>query len=282
MDTSKLQFGLNYIETDSVVHRLNGVTKLVLFLCWVTMALTSFDLRLLCGLLLCGFLILHLSKIPFRVYKPFFLFMLYLLVINALFMFLFSPLQGVVYMKSKTVLFTLSNRYVVTQETLFYLLVIVVKYFSIFPVALVFVFATHPTEFAASLNKIGIPYKVAYIVSLTLRYLPEITKDFVNIMHAQQARGIDISKKVSLWRRIVNVSKVLIPLLLSSLDKADVIANAMTLRGFGKKKKRTWYNEKALQISDVFLLVGIAIFVAFFAYMRLRADSLFWYPFFRG
>ncbi len=71
-----------------------------------------------------------------------------------------------------------------------------------FPIALVFVFTTHPTEFAASLNRLGIPYKIAYAVSLTLRYLPEIKSDFINIMHAQQARGVEISKETPLFTRM--------------------------------------------------------------------------------
>ena len=37
----------------------------------------------------------------------------------------------------------------------------------------------HPTEFSASLNRLGVPYKIAYAVSLTLRYLPEV-KNFIS------------------------------------------------------------------------------------------------------
>ncbi|MEL0631072.1 CbiQ family ECF transporter T component [Psychromonas aquatilis] len=48
------------------------------------------------------------------------------------------------------------------------------KYFSMYPIALVFGFTTHPTEFSASRNRVGLPYKIAYAVSLTLRFLPEI------------------------------------------------------------------------------------------------------------
>ena len=113
--------------------------------------------------------------------------------------------------------------------TLFYLVTVTLKYFSMFPIALVFVFTTHPTEFAASLNRLGLPYKISYAISLTLRYLPEIKRDFVNILHAQQARGLNIGKGVSLFVRLQNTAKILMPLIFSSLDKADGISNAMTL-----------------------------------------------------
>ena len=279
MDQSKISFGLNYIETGSPVHRLSGVTKLLLFILWITIVLTTFDLRILAGMLIAGFLLIKISRIPFRIYRPFLFFMIYILCMNSLFMYLFAPLQGVKYMGSQTVLFTITGRYLVTVETLFYLLVIGVKHFSIFPVALLFVFTTHPTEFASSINRIGVPYKIAYSVSLTLRYLPEITKDFVNIMQSQQARGVDISRKVSLRERIRNVTRVLIPLLLSSLEKAEVISNAMSLRGFGKGRRRTWYNARPLSKADYLVAVFMLLFLVFVLYMRRRVPGLFWYPF---
>jgi energy-coupling factor transport system permease protein len=279
MDQSKIRFGLNYIDTASPLHRLSGVTKFALFIYWITVVLTTFDLRILAGMLFFGLLLIVLSRVPFRIYRPFLLFMIYILIMNSLFMFLFAPMQGVEYMGSKTVLFVITERYTVTRETLFYLLVIAVKHFSIFPMALLFVFTTHPTEFASSLNRIGIPYKIAYSVSLTLRYLPEITKDFVNIMQSQQARGVDISKNVPLKQRVTNVTRVLIPLLLSSLDKAEVISNAMSLRGFGTGKKRTWYNARPLGKRDAVVFTAMALFLIFAVWMKRNLRSMFWYPF---
>ena len=278
MDDRIISFGINYIETNSIIHRLSGVTKFVLFIYWITVVLTTFDIRIIAFMAAFGLSLLWVSKIPFRIYRPFLLFVIYILSINALFMFLFAPLQGVHYMESKTVLFVITERYTVTQETIFYLVVILLKYFTIFPIALLFVFTTHPTEFASSLNKIGVPYQISYSVSLTLRYLPEITNDFVHIMHAQQARGVDISKNVPLKERVKNVTKVLIPLLLSSLDKAEVISNAMNLRGFGKHTRRTWYNIRPLETSDYAVFAGMLLFLIPVIYARISVDALFWYP----
>jgi energy-coupling factor transport system permease protein len=143
----------------------------------------------------------------------------------------------------------------------------------------VFVFTTHPTEFAASLNRIGVPYKIAYAVSLTLRYLPEVKNDFVNIMHAQQARGLDISKNTPLMQRLQNVAKILGPLIFSSLDRADEISNAMTLRGFGRHSSRTWYSAKPLGRNDKLCLTTIVVIVALAIVKRWIDTELFWYPF---
>ncbi len=61
--------------------------------------------------------------------------------------------------------------------------------------ALLFILATNPSEFAASLNKIGVSYKISYSVSIALRYIPDIQREYHDISFAQQARGIDMSKK---------------------------------------------------------------------------------------
>ncbi|MBW3695436.1 energy-coupling factor transporter transmembrane protein EcfT [Vibrio sp. T187] len=279
MNTSKVKFGISYIDTKSPLHALNGITKFALFLAWVTVVLTTFDIRQISVLIITGLFLLKLTKVPFRTYKPLLVGTASVLLLNALFMFLLAPTQGQELIGSEHILLTLPGDYSLSQETLFYLVTVTLKYFSMFPIALVFVFTTHPTEFSASLNRLGVPYKIAYAVSLTLRYLPEVKKDFVNIMHAQQARGVELSKKAPLFKRIKNVAKVLGPLIFSSLDRADEISNAMTLRGFGRNKSRTWYSQSPLAPADFIVLGAIAIIVGLAITKRVLEEQLFWYPF---
>lgn len=279
MKAAKMKFGISYIDTQSPLHALNGITKFALFMAWVTVVLTTFDIRLIGLLILIGLYLLKLTRVPLKVYKPLLIGTASVLMLNALFMFLLAPQQGSEYMGSRNVLLDLPAGYSLTQETLFYLVTVTLKYFSMFPIALVFVFTTHPTEFAASLNRIGVPYKVAYAVSLTLRYLPEVKNDFVNIMHAQQARGLDISKNTPLMQRLQNVAKILGPLIFSSLDRADEISNAMTLRGFGRHNTRSWYSARPLANKDKLCLATVLLVVILAITKRYLESTLFWYPF---
>ncbi|MBE4579059.1 hypothetical protein BOO30_15645 [Vibrio navarrensis] len=278
MKETKMKFGINYIDTQSPLHQLNGITKFALFIAWITVVLTTFDLRMIGLLIIAGLGLLKLTRVPFRVYKSLLLGTGSVLLLNALFMFALAPQQGSEYIGTAHVLLSLPGDYSLTQETLFYLVTVTLKYFSMFPIALVFVFTTHPTEFAASLNRLGVPYKIAYAVSLTLRYLPEVKKDFVNIMHAQQARGVELSKKAPLFTRLKNVAKILGPLIFSSLERADQISNAMTLRGFGRHNSRTWYSLKPLKQLDYLCLTAIVVIVAAAIGKRLLDTALFWYP----
>jgi energy-coupling factor transport system permease protein len=277
LKAEKIKFGINYIDTGSWLHSLNGITKFLWFLAWITTVLLTFDIRIIIVAICLGLFLLRETQVPWRIYKPLLLAVGTVLFINALFMFLLAPGQGPEYLGSETVLIA-AGHYTLTAETLYYLAVVTLKYFSMFPIALVFVFCTHPTEFAASLARLGIPYKIAYAVSLTLRYLPDVKSDFINIMHAQQARGVDISSNVPLKKRLENLVKILSPLLFSSLERADTVANAMVLRGFGREQQRSWYNNKLLSGKD-YLLIAVALAVVVSAVLvRSYSAQMFWQP----
>ena len=254
-------FLLEYIEKDSVIHKLNGAAKLICFLFWTTAIMLTYDTRFLMFLTVLGFILFKVSKIRFKEIKIVFYLISIFLILNLLMIFLFSPLEGTKIYGTQHDIFRIFGNYVVTQEQLFYEFNIFIKYFSVIPVALLFVITTHPSEFASSLNRIGVPYKFSYAVSIALRYIPTVQEDFITISKAQQAKGIDISRNVKLTTRIKNVSYTLLPLIFSSIDKIDVISNAMLLRGFGKRNRRTWYQARKMKMPDIIAIFVTAIFV---------------------
>lgn len=276
---NKLGGGLSYIDKDSFINRLTGFTKFYFFIAWIILCLTTFDIRILAISLVVSLSSIFLSKIPIKHFKPFMIAMSILILINAAFIFLFSPNQGQIYLGTKTILYgSTSMRYSLTLETLWYLLIVCLKYLTIFPIALVFVSTTNPSEFASSLNKLKINFKVCYSVSLMLRYLPEVIQDYTNISNSQQSRGVDISKNASLRERVTNITHILSPLILSSLDRIDTITNAMILRGFCKENKRTWYYEKKLVRRDFIVLLFISSLLAISLISRFYLGIFFYYP----
>ena len=132
------------------------------------------------------------------------------------------------------------------------------KYFVALPVAILFISATNPSEFAASLNSIGISYKVGYSVAIALRYIPDIQRDYHSISQAQQARGVELGRNERFFSRLKNSVNILLPLILTSLNRIDTISNAMELRGFGKNRKRTWYTRRPFAQRD-FIAIGLGV-----------------------
>lgn len=252
---------LSYIKKDSPIHKLTGATKLIVFLLWAVAAMVTYDTRLLVGMLIIGLLSFKISKIEFKEISFVLYFILIFLLLNAVMIFVFSPEEGVQIYSSRTVLFHLVGSYTVTVEQLFYELNVVLKYFATIPMALLFILTTDPSEFAASLNKLGVSYKASYSVSIALRYIPDIQRDYKDIAFAQQARGIDLSNKEKLFKRIKNSASILMPLIFSSLERIDKISIAMELRAFGNSNKRTWYKRKDFTKNDYITIILFALIV---------------------
>ena len=250
---------LNYIPKDSFIHRLSGTTKLVVFLTFSILCGASFDTRVLIGLFILSVIGFLLSKISFKEIRVMTTFLAVFLTLNFILLFIFNPEYGCELYGSRTVIAHLGGRYYITLEQLFYQFNVVLKYVIGFPIAILFISTTNPSEFAASLNSIGIPYKASYSVSLALRYIPDIQKDYHEISQSQEARGVALGKDVRFMERIKNSIKILMPLVLTSLSRIDEISNSMQLRSFGKKNRRTWYVLKKMTAADYVMIVFCAV-----------------------
>ena len=241
----------NFIDRPSPIHRLTGACKLVCLITWSLAAMTSFYTPLLIVLTIASFLLFRCAKLKVKDISFVVGLMLVYIFINNVLIFLFSPDHGTNIYGTETVLFKLFGPYVVTAEQLFYHFNVVLKNACTIPIVLLFVCTTNPSEFAASLNRIGVSYKISYAVALALRYIPDIQREYRDISQAQQARGTEMSSKASLVNRLKAASAILIPLILSSMDRIETISNAMELRGFGKHARRTWYSGRKFSRMDI-------------------------------
>ena len=269
----------NYVERSSPVHALTGATKLCCLLLWSFAAMTTYDTRLLAVLAAAGVAVFAASKLRISDISFLLGFVTVFMILNNVLVFVFSPEHGVGLYGTRHVLFSLGGRWIVTKEQLFYHLNLILKYLAMLPVVMIFICTTQPSEFAASLNRIGVKYTVAYSVALALRYIPDIQQEYHEISQAQQARGIEMSKKESLFRRLKAASAILIPLILSSVDRIETISNAMALRGFGKHKRRSWYMARPFRPAD-FVAMGLcALLLAAAIFLNIHNGTRFWNPF---
>ncbi len=270
---------LGYSDIKSPIHKLSGATKLICLILWALASMLTYDTRILAFMVVGGIVIFKISKVDFKSIQFIFNLIIIFLLINNVAIFIFSPYEGVNIYKTRTDLFHIVGNYTMTAEQLFYHLNITLKYFSIIPIALLFIVATNPSEFAASLNKIGVNYKIAYSVSIALRYIPDVQRDYREISFAQQARGLEMSKKENIFKRIKNAAAILMPLVFSSLERIETISSAMELRAFGNKKKRTWYSARPFTKNDYIAIAFVAILFVISIAMTYINGSRFYNPF---
>lgn len=270
----------SYDIIESPIHSLSGLTKLICFLLLTFAVMYSYDIRVILAVMLFAAYIMKISKIKFSQIKLMVIYVLIFVLTNAVISFLFAPEMGVEIYGTRTVLIELPGKFDITAEQLLYSTTKLFKYSSVIPFGIIFLLTTNPSEFASSLNRIGIHYKVAYAVALTLRYFPDVQRDYYDISQAQQARGLELSRKASLFNRIKNGLLIIIPLIFSSLDRIETISNAMDLRGFGKSKTRTWYTSRKMKSADyVAIFISVLIFIAMASVSIFINKSRFYNPF---
>ena len=108
------------------------------------------------------------------------------------------------------------------------------------------------------LQKVGISYTGPLMLTSAFKFLPEFMSDFSTIQEAFMTRGFELDKG-GFIQKIKNFVPLFVPLMDSSLDKANNISTAMQLRAFGYSKRRTYYIQYRFGHGDVlFMLLGVA------------------------
>ena len=270
----------DYIDRDNFIFNLSGLTKLLCFIFMTFAVMFSYDIRYILFVMALSAVIFKASGLGFKQVKIMAVYVVIFLLLNFILTFLFAPVYGTEIYGTRHEIFRFTDFYVITQEQLLYQVTKSIKYASVVPLGMIFLLTTNPSEFAASLNRVGISYKAAYAFSLTLRYFPDMIRNYQDIAVAQQSRGLDLSKKEKLGIRVKNTMNICIPLIFSTLDRIELISNAMDLRGFGKHKKRTWYVARPLRKGDWgALCFGALILAGSLCLSFFVNGSRFWNPF---
>ena len=141
-------------------------------------------------------------------------------------------------------------------------LLLTIRLFNLLTVSFVFFRTVSPEEMGATLNKLGVPYSFAFILTTAMRYVPLIRQKIRHIIDAQSSRGIDLRPRL---RNVGNFMALLMPLLVQSFVLSDELALAMESRGFGRKDRssRRHYN---LTFWECVLMVAILVLLVIFAW----------------
>jgi energy-coupling factor transport system permease protein len=117
---------------------------------------------------------------------------------------------------------------------------------------------TSPEDLTQSMVQLKVPYDYALTFNMAMRFVPTLSKEAQIIMDAQKSRGLEMEKG-NFMQKIRNYIPVLVPLIVSSFRRAELVADAMESRAFGATKKRT--SLYVLQLGNIdyaFLCIVIA------------------------
>ena len=120
---------LEYLERDSLIHKLTGATKLICLILWSLTSMLTYDTRILATMVIFSLIIFKISKVKFRQISFVFYFILIFLIINNIAIFIFSPYQGVEIYGTRTDILKIAGPYTLTLEQLFYHLKVLLDLF---------------------------------------------------------------------------------------------------------------------------------------------------------
>lgn len=255
----KMIFG-RYVPADSPIHRMDPRAKLILvflFVCVVFLA-NNWLTYVLIGIY--TFLMLGLSRIPFRFLyaglKP-----VLWLVLFTLFLQLFFNRQGnLVFEYGPIKIFDEGIRQGIFISMRFFFLILMTSLLTL---------TTTPIEITDGLEtllnplkKIRFPvHEMALMMSISLRFIPTLMQETDKIMKAQIARGVEFGSG-PIKDRIKAVVPLLIPLFVSSFKRAEELAIAMEARGYRGGEGRTKYRQLNWKIADTLLLAILIVLTA--------------------
>ena len=108
-------------------------------------------------------------------------------------------------------------------------------------------------------EKIHVPaHEIAMLISIALRFIPDLIEETQRIMKAQESRGVDL-KEGKMKERIMAILSLIVPLFVSAFQRAEDLANAMEARGYAPGEKRTRYKVLKMTGRDWMLLAGASL-----------------------
>jgi len=247
---------VEYIKKDSFIHRLNPMTKIawtlaVLAMCFIfdrpfailLILLSNMAVAAVGGIfknilpVIKGLLVFSLLLILFQIF----------LVTDGRTLFYAIPYfnMGRVTDVGLQLSITMSLRMLATVSTI--------------PILMM---TTPMTDIAAVLvEKFKIPFKYAFMFITALRFIPTFIGEMEQILQAQMSRGYSSDTK-NPFKKLIIIIPLAIPLLVSSVKKAEKTAISMEVRGLGSGP-RSHYRRTGMSNADyavlAFFLVCIAV-----------------------
>jgi energy-coupling factor transport system permease protein len=156
---------------------------------------------------------------------------------------------------------------------LLFALALVLKLFLMMAVSIYLIGTTPMEQMLAALQALRVPNAIGLMMSTAVRFIPTMTGEVATIKDAQRARGAGSSfqKKSRRGQAVQGTLPLFVPMIVSSMRRADTMAMSMVSRGYGFTKHRTVLTQLSIGPADfVFLTLSIALVAAFFV---LRATS---------
>lgn len=200
-----------YYNSNSVIHRINPIVKIIWLAVFSVIVLTSDNLYYIIALLTITLVAQALTKIPLVALKQYIAYLFFFLIITLILIIL-------------------------TREDLLIGVLFLFKMSILIISAVQFTLTTTQKELLVSLIKLKTPYSFAFALTIALRFLPTIIKEVKEIMDAQKTRAhkliFNILRPMKSARSYI---PIIIPLFIIIFTRSFELSLSSEARGFTPK-----------------------------------------------
>ena len=278
-----MNFAPRYLGRGSWLARRDPRILILVVVCFVTTAVQVWDLRLMAVLFAIALVYYRSARIPFRAVRfqwTFAVFFVSLVVVSNL---VFAsgrvqrlPPDAVQHVYGYLPVFGTP----ISAESVIFAITQWTRFISMIAVGLPLAFALDPEVLGVTFARLGVPYRFAFAIDLTWRFVPSFLADFRNTVDAQRVRGLELSGgrvrgPIAKLRRQI---PVLVPTVVNAIAGAEDTIDAMDLRAFGTGN-RTWFRELRFDRTDRLVLGGfVALLIASTVAAWTAGTALLWVP----
>ena len=247
-----------YFPGDTIVHRLDARTKLILVVLYIVALFQSNGWVSYIAVLLATAACMALSQIKpatiFKGLKP----MLFIIALTAALNMFYT--QGT----------PIIPGWIITWEGIARSVKMILRIVLLITGTFLLTYTTSPIALTDGLElllnplkKIKVPvHEMTMMMSMALRFIPTLIEETDKIMSAQKARGAEFETG-SLIQRAKALLPVLVPLFVSAFRRADELAVAMESRCYHGGEGRTSMKQpKMLRRDWAALIIGVAFLAA--------------------
>ncbi|WP_221276302.1 energy-coupling factor transporter transmembrane component T family protein [Latilactobacillus curvatus] len=262
---NKLILG-RYIPGDSVLHRMDPRAKLLASFYYIGIIFLARTWQAYALLLIFTVALIGISRIKLDFFikgvKP----LLWLILFTVLLQIFFTR-GGHVYWQWGFL--TLTQYGLINGAYIFLRFVLIIFMSTLLTLT------TPPLSLADALESILKPlkvvhfpvYEVALMLSIALRFVPTLMDETTKIMDAQRARGVDFGEG-NLFQQMKAIVPILIPLFVSSFNRADDLATAMEARGYQGGEGRSKYRILKWRTRDTVAFITMGLLTVALLFLR--------------
>lgn len=252
-----------YFPGDTVVHRLDPRTKLILVVVYIAALFIAEGLTgylLVFAFLAAAYAAARIKpSVALKGLKP----LLFIICLTGVLNLFFTPGETLVQFWGATI----------TREGVFSALFMIWRIMMLVTGTFLLTYTTSPIALTDGLERVLGPlrhlkvpvHELSMMMCIALRFIPTLIEETDKIVSAQKARGADFESG-NIFRRVKALIPVLVPLFVSAFRRADELAVAMECRCYQGGKGRTRMRQLKYVRRDILALtLGLTLLAAVIA-----------------